>query len=181
MVIDTESWGEVSRGTCIRCGSTNVNHLYLGMPNPDVAIGAPDWMLWSCVAGPEDRHCEDCDLGWCSPGTLQGFRNVWEVLTYYEVENLNQLGDWFTDRSDPGVWFDFITEQFGSDLQEALVPVIDGHGRHLPFPFSAQDLWDTVNELEDEMTERLYREEAELEAELEAEEGRGRGVAGVEE
>ena len=59
MMLPPDQWGsgeptppyDVPRGTCPRCGSTQVVHLVIGMPaSPEELGSGPDWVSWSAAS-----------------------------------------------------------------------------------------------------------------------------------
>ena len=56
----------VERGTCPRCGSSDVVHLVIGMPaSSDDVDSGPAWVRWvGCVHPGHDRECRSCDARW---------------------------------------------------------------------------------------------------------------------
>lgn len=152
-MVDDE-WDGTARGLCLKCGSQNIHHYYVGMPSYGLVDAAPEWVTWSCVAGPQDRGCEDCGFLWCSPGELEGFRNVWEVLAYYGVQSLDELGERISEEVDPDVSFDLRSEVNGVPVPEALVPIVGQRSTELQFPFPNEILLRTIDELVEELQEK---------------------------
>lgn len=134
----------------LECGGENVHHYYVGMPDYDAVQLAPSWASWSCVFGPQDRGCDDCGFQWCLPGGLEGFRNVWEVLVYYDVRALHELGSVFAEQYDPAISVDLVSGEIGLPGLEALVLNIGQREERIPFPFSTADLLGTFDALADE-------------------------------
>ena len=56
----------VARGTCPRCGGSEVRHLIIGMPFVAEATDCPpEWVTWvGCVHPGHDRECKDCGWSW---------------------------------------------------------------------------------------------------------------------
>lgn len=150
---DLDEWEGTLRGSCLKCGSENVSHHYLGMPDFDMVQLAPHWVSWSCVSGPQDRSCEDCDFLWCSPGELAGFRNAWEVLAYYDVRTLNELGRVLSEENVPGISLGLLAEEIGFPGSEALVLIIGKRRKEISFPFSNPVLLGVIDELADVIAE----------------------------
>lgn len=56
----------VPRGTCPKCGSSDVIHLIIGLPmDPEAGAGDPDWVHWiGCVHPGYARECITCGSNW---------------------------------------------------------------------------------------------------------------------
>ncbi|XKH53109.1 hypothetical protein LG284_14205 [Citricoccus nitrophenolicus] len=150
---ERETWNGIVRDRCLRCGGGNVSHGYMGMPSPELASGAPEWVGWSCVFEGPDRYCSDCAFRWFAPGSTVGFRNVWEVFARYGVDSLYGLGDYFSALYSPDVHFDLHADESGIPAREALEVIVGTRGEYLQFPFLDEQLEDVIDELVDDLTD----------------------------
>ncbi|WP_424327073.1 phospholipase D-like domain-containing protein [Gordonia sp. (in: high G+C Gram-positive bacteria)] len=77
------------RGTCPECGSGQIAHYLLGMPDPTILPTLPEWVtLGGCCIGPDvvDRRCEGCGHEWTAEGTsteteLHFGTDLWDEIT----------------------------------------------------------------------------------------------------